>query len=1089
LLCNNTYSGIFISNCYIDGFEKEGGIQLNTNGLYILKFSREPPVGWACKFKTPFGRRYSSRRLWPGLLSLFLYLALVPLEAQDRGSALVIPNTAAVDSRLLLALSTADYPATPGDVYNLSFSPMAGNPIGIQLVLDARYQLKVLNLGNVNARGKTYIQLKTEVENLVSRNYPLSGPSLTLYRIGEFTVTVTGETLLPGNRTVDGLTRVSAMLTDLTGKASIRFVQIASANETVRLYDTFIATRTGNFSHDPYIRPGDRVYIPKAGRIVQVTGEVFRQGRYELLSDEGLLELVEKYGGGLTAEAVPGKMSIARLDSPSVPTRSFINLSWDTRRNVSLVDGDLVTVPNKDGDRQAVFFEGAVVTGGEDDESGDAAAAKALPRIPYYLYPGETVGNASRNVRQIFTEVSDLAQAYILRDGSRMPVNLERFLFRNDEFNGIPLRGGDVIVIPFRRYYTITGEVAEAGDRPLTSLTRLSALLTGLSAKASSRFVTVTPAGGLPETYDLFQSRRFGDLAHDPYIRPGDSIQVPAAGYKVAITGEVFRPGEYEILPGETLKDIIEYYADGFTLDAVPEKITLSRAGEDTATSRETLYLAWSRDVAFALTDGDRIDIGNKDSNRQAVFFEGAVFNNIVDNEGTMPNTADSNTSTVSRIPYYFSSGETLAKAGRAVREHFSEASDLSRAYILRDGSRMPMDMEPYLFHNDDSADIPLQSGDVIVIPFRRYYTITGEVVEAGDRPLTSLTRLSALLTGLSAKASSRFVSVTPAGGSPETYDLFQSRRFGNLSQDPYIRPGDSIRVPVAGRKVTITGEVFRPGEYELLPGETLKDLIGYYADGFTLDADPDRIDLVRINTTEHIPGESKLFSYKENESMILEDRDTVSVGNKIENRPIAFFIGAISTVIEESIEQTTTDIEGTTLMEYPFYEGATLGNVVRAIRNRFVVASDLANAYLVRENRIIPCALDRFLYQQDFSNDIVLENGDTIIIPFRQYFVLVSGAVKTPGRYPYVPDRTADYYINLAGGRDDLLNNGRGIHIMDINNRKIPDTSLISPETMITVPTNRLTARFNQYGPVITTILSIVSTTLSILAVSGIFN
>ncbi|MDR0758906.1 MAG: ligand-binding protein, partial [Treponema sp.] len=164
-------------------------------------------------------------------------------------------------------------------------------------------------------------------------------------------------------------------------------------------------------------------------------------------------------------------------------------------------------------------------------------------------------------------------------------------------------------------------------------------------------------------------------------------------------------------------------------------------------------------------------------------------------------------------------------------------------------------------------------------------------------------------------------------------------------------------------------------------------------------------------------------------------------------------------------------------------------GNAVRAIRNRFIAASDLANAYLIRGDRNIPFALDRFIYQQDFSGDIPLENGDTIIIPFRQYFVLVSGAVKAPGRYPYIPDRMADYYINLAGGRDDLLNNGGGTRITDMNNRKLPETSVIPPETMINFPTNRFSARFNQYGPIVTTILSIISTTLSILAVSGIFN
>jgi hypothetical protein len=128
------------------------------------------------------------------------------------------------------------------------------------------------------------------------------------------------------------------------------------------------------------------------------------------------------------------------------------------------------------------------------------------------------------------------------------------------------------------------------------------------------------------------------------------------------------------------------------------------------------------------------------------------------------------------------------------------------------------------------------------------------------------------------------------------------------------------------------------------------------------------------------------------------------------------------------------------------------------------------------------------FLYSNDFSKDMALENGDTIIIPFRQYFILVSGAVKAPGRYPYVPDRRVEYYINLAGGRDDLLNNGRGITAFDMNNKSLPLSEYIPPESMISVPTNTLLARFNQFGPIVTSILSIVSATLSILAITGVF-
>jgi protein involved in polysaccharide export with SLBB domain len=186
------------------------------------------------------------------------------------------------------------------------------------------------------------------------------------------------------------------------------------------------------------------------------------------------------------------------------------------------------------------------------------------------------------------------------------------------------------------------------------------------------------------------------------------------------------------------------------------------------------------------------------------------------------------------------------------------------------------------------------------------------------------------------------------------------------------------------------------------------------------------------------------------------------------------------------NIEETSATIEGTTLLEYPFYEGETLGNAVRAIRNRFTASSDLANVYLIRSGKDIPTDLNQFLYQQNFSNDIALENGDTIVVPFRQYFVFVTGAVKAPGRYPYMPERTVEYYINLAGGRDKLLNNGRGTRMTDMNNRNLPLSNVIAPETMIDVPINRFSAHFNQYGAIITTILSIITTTLSILAITG---
>jgi protein involved in polysaccharide export with SLBB domain len=383
------------------------------------------------------------------------------------------------------------------------------------------------------------------------------------------------------------------------------------------------------------------------------------------------------------------------------------------------------------------------------------------------------------------------------------------------------------------------------------------------------------------------------------------------------------------------------------------------------------------------------------------------------------------------------------------------------------------------------SRNYPMSGAAFTLTALGRFnVVITGETTAQGNYTVDGLTRIATLVTNRTNNASIRFIQITASNGTRRTYDIYKATTLGDLSQNPYIRPGDRIHVPAAGRIVSVNGEVFRPGRYELLEGESLQELVEYYGDGFTLDAAPDWINISRISTNQGVAGETMIFSYWENSDVELKDRDIVTISNKVITRPVLFLEGAISRPTT-NVEQTTEEVEGTTIMEYPFYQGETLGSAIRAIRMQFTASADLENAYVIRGNQQIPKDLRKFLYQNDFSDDIPLENGDRVIIPFHQYFVLVAGAVKVPGRYPYVPDRPQDYYINLAGGRDELLNNGRGIEVFDMNNKKVSNTEKIAPESMIRVPTNTFTARFNQVGGIITTILSILSTALSIWAIT----
>ena len=128
-------------------------------------------------------------------------------------------------------------------------------------------------------------------------------------------------------------------------------------------------------------------------------------------------------------------------------------------------------------------------------------------------------------------------------------------------------------------------------------------------------------------------------------------------------------------------------------------------------------------------------------------------------------------------------------------------------------------------------------------------------------------------------------------------------------------------------------------------------------------------------------------------------------------------------------------------------------------------------------------------LYDATYYSKIEMKNNDTLLIPFKKFFVSVSGAVYQPGRYPYIPDRTWDYYIGRAGGFIKEKNAGNAIVITDVNGKKYKKSEFIKPEMTIEAKSNSSLYYFNQYAPIVTTILSAVSTSISILAVTGVIN
>jgi protein involved in polysaccharide export with SLBB domain len=258
---------------------------------------------------------------------------------------------------------------------------------------------------------------------------------------------------------------------------------------------------------------------------------------------------------------------------------------------------------------------------------------------------------------------------------------------------------------------------------------------------------------------------------------------------------------------------------------------------------------------------------------------------------------------------------------------------------------------------------------------------VSGAVQRAGWVEAWGLTHLSSVLEGrLAESASIRAVEVSAPSGERNTYDLFAAERLGNVSEDPFVRPGDRISVPYTDRRVTIQGEVRRPGRYDLLPSENFGDLLNRLAGGATAEADLSKVEITAVGGRPSGPVAFRIFDYTEGSDTELHDQDSVFIPSVREENPVVYV----------SI-QSGTDVS---TIRHRLRDGDTLLTVMKAVLLRpnrgnerisqdTVSPESLSLARIQRQGRTLTRVnIEALVFGGDHSLDIPLEPGDTVVIP-----------------------------------------------------------------------------------------------------------
>jgi len=536
---------------------------------------------------------------------------------------------------------------------------------------------------------------------------------------------------------------------------------------------------------------------------------------------------------------------------------------------------------------------------------------------------------------------------------------------------------------------TVVGEATRPGSYTLPSLaTAFNALYAcgGPDSLGSMRDIKVIRAGKIIANIDVYRFLFDGVISNNISLRDDDVVKIEPYGVRATITGSVKHGGLFEVLPGETMQNLIRF-SGGFNDKAYQARITNFRL---TDKGKTVVDVADDQFSTFRLQSGDSCVVAANNN----------VFDNRVDIIGSVfrPGT------------YALEPGLTV-KQLIAKAEGVKEDAYLNMAYITRKKENQIPEIVGFNLGKvlDGTAeDILLQKDDSIKIRSlfdyreKQSVSIWGAVKEPGSFELIENISLKDLIYkafGFSEMASTDSVELIRVIKDQETllntnmktrvmkFALDKDMKFANGSGDILLENGDQVIVrAISGyegvRMVRILGEVIKPGNYNITnKAEKISDLI-QRAGGFSNYAYPLGAFLIRSE---------KVNAVEEKLQKIVSENTKTQLQNKEDGE----------------MDVTLLKATGSTSMQ----DYTTKDSVQRTLSGANVEAK------LFKSEGIVGINLVEIMKNPGGEYDLNLEEGDVINVPRELQTVRVLGEVLFPTYVRYDKEMSFKDYISNAGG------------------------------------------------------------------------
>ena len=549
----------------------------------------------------------------------------------------------------------------------------------------------------------------------------------------------------------------------------------------------------------------------------------------------------------------------------------------------------------------------------------------------------------------------------------------------------------------------------------------------------------------------------------------------------VNVMGEVNIPGSYRLSPFSTVFNAL-YRAGGINDIGTLRNIHVLRNGTRLVDVDiyDYLFGGKSNSSAVRLQEGDVIIVPPYD---QLVSVEGGV-----------------------KRPMFYEvrEGETLAKllgySGGMTGDAFAGLVTVSRPT----GSQN----EIFNVEEPDFNSYTLRDGDVVKVgtvvdKFTNRVELRGSVMRPGMYAIGEGTMtLKSLLKQAQGLADDAFTTraILYREGEGETLkangvplgDILAGR-----SADINLKPNDILVVSSVSEildqgELTINGQVTNPGDYPFAEGTTVEDLI-VMAGGLLQGAPTARVDVARriIDPQSLKPTENtaEIFTFSLKDGLVmngdpefrLKPYDIVEV-RRSPGYQIQKLIDVDGEVLfggQYALQRKNERISDIVRRAGGVTDGAYLkgARLLRKMSEDEKAARDesLKLAMGQSEDSInieqlslsdvysVGIELEKALSQPGSYYDLVLKDGDKLVIPEEVSTVKISGDVMFPNVVGYVPGKKLKYYINQAGGYGERARKSKAFIVyMNGTVARAKGNSVIEPGCQIIVPSKPKTGGTN---------------------------